>query len=135
MIRIAALALVASPLASSQACLTEHIARAAKNSTSSICVSSFVSANSKLAIKNAGVFNGSGFQNAQTVIVSNDKIVTIGGIIPAGINIIDGTGKFLIPGLFDSHVHPVSCSNLAELAGYGVTTAINMACLNYTTCS
>jgi imidazolonepropionase-like amidohydrolase len=135
MIRIAALALVASLLASSQACLTAHIARATKDSTSGNCVSSSVSANRKFAIKNAEVFNGSGFQNAQTVIVSNGKIVTIGGIIPAGINTIDGTGKFLIPGLIDNHVHPASCSNLAELAGYGVTTAINMACLNYTTCS
>jgi hypothetical protein len=72
---------------------------------------------------------------AQTVIMSNDKIVTVSGIIPIGINIVDGTGKFLIPGLIDSHVHPSSCSNLADLASYAVPTAINIACLNYTTCS
>lgn len=133
MIKIATLAFVASFLASSQACLTEHIARAAQASTASSCVSN--PANSQFTIKNAQVFNGSGFQSAQSVIISNDKIVTVGGAIPPGINSIDGTGKYLIPGLIDSHVHPASCSNLADLAGYGVTTAINMACLNYTTCS
>lgn len=91
MIKIATLAFVASFLASSQACLTEHIARAAQASTASSCVSN--PANSQFTIKNAQVFNGSGFQSAQSVIISNDKIVTVGGAIPPGINSIDGTGN------------------------------------------
>jgi hypothetical protein len=57
-----------------------------------------------------------------------------GGSIP-GLQTVDGSGKFLIPGLIESHVHPQTCSGLSTLAGYGVTTAINMACLNYTTCA
>jgi hypothetical protein len=53
MIKIATLAFVASFLASSQACLTEHIARAAQASTASSCVSN--PANSQFTIKNAQV--------------------------------------------------------------------------------
>lgn len=44
----------------------------------------------------------------QTVLISNGKILNIvssGKIVPAGAKIIDGTGKYLIPGLFDMHAH------------------------------
>ena len=43
----------------------------------------------------------------RTVVVANKKIVSItaGGDIPDGVRVIDGQGKYLIPGLIDSHVH------------------------------
>jgi imidazolonepropionase-like amidohydrolase len=45
----------------------------------------------------------------QTVVVSDRKIVDVGAQgeikIPAGARVIDGKGKFLIPGLWDMHVH------------------------------
>ena len=44
-----------------------------------------------------------------TVILSGDEIQRVGELddvpVPAGATVIDGTGKFLIPGLFDMHVH------------------------------
>lgn len=44
-----------------------------------------------------------------TVIIANGRIATIGSSkrvrIPKGAQIIDATGKFLIPGLWDMHVH------------------------------
>lgn len=45
----------------------------------------------------------------QTVIIQNDRIVNIGPSkkikAPAGATIIDGAGKFLMPGLTDAHIH------------------------------
>lgn len=71
----------------------------------------------------------------QTVIVRNGVIVEIGDVrkikIPTGAQRIDGTGKFLIPGLTDMHVHLFTDDefpdSLAEdefkiMIAYGVTT-------------
>jgi len=43
----------------------------------------------------------------QTIIIEGNKITSIGSRInfPASAKIIDGTNKFLIPGLWDMHVH------------------------------
>ena len=45
-----------------------------------------------------------------SVVIEDSKIVSIGGPIPANAQLIDGTGKWLIPGLIDMHVH-----NLADI--------------------
>lgn len=65
----------------------------------------------------------------QTVIIRDGRIAEIlGGLtelrLPAGARVVDGTGKFLIPGLFDMHVH-TSKTRASALALYvyaGVTT-------------
>ncbi|MGB8194465.1 MAG: amidohydrolase family protein [Chitinophagaceae bacterium] len=45
----------------------------------------------------------------QTVVINNDRITSIGATnkikTPAGASVIDGTGKYLVPGLVDAHVH------------------------------
>jgi imidazolonepropionase-like amidohydrolase len=68
-----------------------------------------------LAITNAMLFDGSGKlpYGPATVLIQGDRIDKIGpsGQIPIPENlrargrVIDGTGKFLMPGLVDSHVH------------------------------
>src|SRR5262245_50300763 len=71
----------------------------------------------------------------QTVVVRNGVITEIGDAkrikLPSGAQRIDGTGKFLIPGLMDMHVHLFSDDEfpdaLAEdelkiMIAYGVTT-------------
>ncbi|HET9525216.1 MAG TPA: amidohydrolase family protein [Pyrinomonadaceae bacterium] len=71
----------------------------------------------------------------QTVIVRNNTIAAIGDAkrikVPAGAQKVDGTDKFLIPGLMDMHVHLFSDDefpdSLAEdefkvMIAYGVTT-------------
>ena len=46
---------------------------------------------------------------AQTVVIDNNKIINAGPVkkitVPAGARTIDGTGKYLSPGLVDAHVH------------------------------
>lgn len=45
----------------------------------------------------------------QTIVISGDRITNIGPAkklsAPAGAQVIDGTGKYLAPGLVDAHVH------------------------------
>lgn len=44
-----------------------------------------------------------------TVLIANDVIIRVGPstrtTVPGGVRVVDGTGKFLIPGLWDMHVH------------------------------
>jgi imidazolonepropionase-like amidohydrolase len=61
-----------------------------------------------IAIRNATIItisNGD-IQNG-TIVVRNGKIAAVGKdvSIPAGIRTIDGTGKFVMPGIIDAHSH------------------------------
>lgn len=40
-----------------------------------------------------------------TVVIQGDRIASVNGQIPRGAKVIDGRGKWLIPGLIDMHVH------------------------------
>ena len=53
-----------------------------------------------LTITNGDITNGN-------VVVRGGKITAVGrnAAIPAGIPVIDGTGKFVMPGLIDAHSH------------------------------
>jgi imidazolonepropionase-like amidohydrolase len=60
------------------------------------------------AVKNVNVLPmtpGADVLPDATVIISNERITSLNGPIPAGAEIIDGNGKWLIPGLIDMHVH------------------------------
>jgi imidazolonepropionase-like amidohydrolase len=67
-----------------------------------------------LAIKRVTVIDatGHGPKPNMTVIAEGERIVAVGPwrktIIPRNAVVIDGTGKFLIPGLWDMHVHGAS---------------------------
>jgi Amidohydrolase family len=64
-----------------------------------------------LAIRNALLFDPASGKTSghQTVLVFHDKIIKAGNAadvtIPSDYQIIDGTGKFLMPGLWDMHTH------------------------------
>jgi imidazolonepropionase-like amidohydrolase len=73
----------------------------------------------------------------QTVIVRGERIVEIGSAgevtVPAGATVVDGTGKFLMPGMAEMHAHvPVSDDQayvermLALFVANGVTTIRGM---------
>jgi hypothetical protein len=73
-----------------------------------------------------------------TVIVSRDQLSAVGPSssvqIPPGARVIDGTGKFLIPGLVDMHIHLLGAAEptgsrdfiLPLLVANGVTTVRDM---------
>ena len=60
-------------------------------------------------IRGATVFDGDGGRiDRGTVVMSGGAITAIGGpelTVPAGATIIDGTGKFVTPGIIDIHSH------------------------------
>jgi imidazolonepropionase-like amidohydrolase len=62
-----------------------------------------------------------------TVIVDRDRIIAVGPrdrlVVPRGAQIIDGHGRFLLPGLADMHVHLSDTLALEMLLANGVTTA------------
>jgi imidazolonepropionase-like amidohydrolase len=61
-----------------------------------------------LAIENVTVIDAvSGARSGQTVLVRGDSIVSVGPAGPAvaAEQVVDGTGRYLIPGLWDMHVH------------------------------
>lgn len=70
-----------------------------------------------IAIKNVNVIDatGSPVQADRTVIFQNGAISEIGPAakvkIPANAQVVDGAGKYLIPGLWDMHVHTALVAN------------------------
>jgi len=58
-----------------------------------------------------------------TIVISGNRVAEIGKSvrIPRNAQIIDASGKFLIPGLWDMHVHTVHPSYLALFVANGVT--------------
>src|SRR4051812_42570596 len=75
-----------------------------------------------LAIVNARVWTGDARRPwADAVAVAGDRIVAVGSsaevrkLASGGTRIVDATGKMLVPGFVDSHVHFVS-------GGFGLTS-------------
>lgn len=66
-----------------------------------------VSTEPVIAIINVTLLDATQQTTDATVFVSGNTIQTVGGevAVPNGAQVIDGTGKFLIPGLWDAHVH------------------------------
>jgi len=65
----------------------------------------------------------------RTVIVRDGKIakISVGSFAaPQGALVVDGSGKFLMPGLADLHVHLFAADDLPPYTFYGVTTVLNM---------
>src|SRR4051794_35302687 len=69
----------------------------------------------------------------QTVIVRDGRIESLGSAdssaIPADARRIDGRGRWLMPGLIDSHVH-IRRVDLPAYLAYGVTTVHDLAGLD-----
>ncbi len=89
-----------------------------------------------LLIKNVTLIDGTGTapRNNVSVLISDGKIVEIGDPsavkVPKSAFVIDGSGKFLIPGLWDMHVHTLYESGPTRyfplLIANGVTSVRDM---------
>ncbi|MGH3845937.1 MAG: amidohydrolase family protein [Pseudonocardiaceae bacterium] len=80
-----------------------------------------------VAITNVTVIDATGApeQPGMTVVLRGDRIAALGAsrqvAVPRDATVVDGAGKFLIPGLWDMHVHPYDESWLALFVANGVT--------------
>ena len=69
---------------------------------------------------------------AQTVLVKGTRIVAVGPLdavnVPEAAEILDGSGGYLIPGLWDTHVHSAAATDwhFPLFLAYGVTSVRNM---------
>lgn len=80
-----------------------------------------------LVIKHVTVIDATGAlaKPDQTVVVTGDRITAIGRSeemrAPNNAQTVDATGKFLIPGLWDMHIHPIDKEYLPLFLANGVT--------------
>ena len=79
-------------------------------------------------IKNVRIFDGEKLTAPQNVTFEDGIIKNIGTELPTDTNIIDGEGKTLMPGYFDTHIHIDSRDNCALAVKSGVTTFIDQMC-------
>ena len=81
-----------------------------------------------LAFTHVRVFDGEHVLANQDVLVDGDRIVAVGPdlAIPSGATIVEGTGRTLLPGLFDAHAHIQDGSQLEQSLAFGVTTVLDM---------
>ena len=82
-----------------------------------------------LAITNVSVIDVvSGGVSRQSVLVNGGKIARVldsGESVGKSLEVMDGTGQFLLPGLWDMHVHIVyepADQQMPDLSDYGVTS-------------
>lgn len=78
-------------------------------------------------IQNVRLFDGDRVIGKTSVLVTNGRIARLAPSIPApgGVQVIDGSGKTLLPGFIDSHTHTWG-SALRDAAVLGVTTVLDM---------
>jgi imidazolonepropionase-like amidohydrolase len=78
-------------------------------------------------VRNVRVFDGERVLERTNVIIRNGRISSIGrGRPPAGLAVVDGSGRTLLPGLIDAHAHVLSETGLRNSLRFGVTTQLDM---------
>ncbi len=78
-------------------------------------------------IRDARIFDGTTVHPRGSVIVRDGLIAEMGDAVtaPPDAEVIDGTGRTLLPGLIDAHTH-VTAGSLEQALMFGVTTALDM---------
>jgi imidazolonepropionase-like amidohydrolase len=82
-----------------------------------------VAAPTTFAIRNVTLIDGTGAApvSGATIVVTNGRIAAAGrdAALPAGARVVDGTAKFVIPGLWDMHLHLRGDARIPGINTYG----------------
>jgi imidazolonepropionase-like amidohydrolase len=76
-------------------------------------------------ISGVRVFDGERALGPTNVVVRDGKIAGVGGDVPVGLEVVDGTGRTVLPGLIDAHTHAFG-NALERALVFGVTTELDM---------
>src|SRR6202167_5093714 len=81
-----------------------------------------------LVFRDVRVFDGTRVIPTADVLVRDGRIEALGPniAIPAGAQVLDGSGKTLLPGLIDAHAHVWTRDMLKQQLMFGVTTVMDM---------
>jgi len=79
----------------------------------------------EFVIAGAEVFDGEKPLGEIDVHVTGEVIRAVGGSRPEGIEVIDGRGATLLPGLLDAHTH-AGAEGLRHALAFGITTELDM---------
>src|SRR5215216_4239865 len=79
-----------------------------------------------VVFRNARVFDGTSVLAATDVLVQDGKIAAVGKRlrVPEDTEVVDASGKTLLPGLIDAHTHAYGDA-LTEALMFGVTTELD----------
>ncbi|NZA26966.1 CIA30 family protein [Luteimonas sp. SJ-92] len=79
------------------------------------------------AIRDVRVFDGERDLGPVTVVVREGRVAAVAAdaVAPAGVPVIDGAGRTLLPGLIDAHVHAWGDAQ-RDAVRFGVTTMLDM---------
>lgn len=77
-------------------------------------------------IENVGLFDGEEDLGTVNIGVNADTIAAISKNSLASDSIIDGAGKYIIPGLVNAHVHITSLENIREGYEWGILANLNL---------
>jgi predicted amidohydrolase YtcJ len=93
-----------------------------------LCAAAVSGGASPLMIRNTTVFDGTGLRRGRDVLVQDGVIAAVGRRVdaPEGTTVMDGSGRTLLPGLIDAHVHVVKPEDLRTALTFGVTTELDM---------
>ena len=80
----------------------------------------------EFVIAGAKVFDGERVLGELDVHVTGEVIRAVGRSRPDGVEVVDGSGATLLPGLIDTHTH-ASAEGLRHALAFGITTELDMA--------
>jgi imidazolonepropionase-like amidohydrolase len=79
-----------------------------------------------IVIKNVGLFDGVTDRGVVNMGIRNDSIISISKEELTGDSLIDGTDKYIVPGMVNAHTHVSSIEQLKEGYKYGILANLNM---------
>ena len=83
-------------------------------------------ANYDLVLQNVGLFDGDTYHGIVNIGIHDDTIAVISSEKTEGDSLIDLSGKYIIPGMVNAHVHVSSVEQMKEGPAVGILTLLNM---------
>jgi imidazolonepropionase-like amidohydrolase len=93
-----------------------------------LCAAAGAGAAQPWLVRDTAVFDGVRLLRGQDVLVEGGVIAAVGPHLdaPPDAMVVDGSGRTLLPGLIDAHVHITKPDDLKTALAFGVTTELDM---------